>query len=1648
MGRQTDSPRHEDAAGADARHRDEALQPTQLSSDDGAHSGGSSSSDEKQDSSVDVADVDLETLATMVGDKGVATLQAIGGTSGLLEKLNVNSDMGIVPSVRKSKSGDPAEPDELSSIETQNIELAKELALGQGDHTLSWLAEFESDCKLYADRVSKYGVNLLPPAKSRSFIGLVWDALHDKMLVLLIVAAIVSLAIGIYQDVRVTGDPEDDQNVHWVEGFAIIVAIAVVTLVASINDFQKEKQFRKLNAKKNDRRVRVTRSGQEYMVSMNCIMVGDIMHIEPGDILCADGVVVSSSNLKCDESSVTGESDAMKKSRLEDIERLQGDRKNRRKRRRAELRSRRQEQRSLAARILDDKPDEIETLESQDQSGADADDSTDAENDAPMVVGIDSEKKLGSELLPSPTPTALAPPAERPVKASSGRRIDPFLISGSRVLEGVGRCVVVAVGQQSFYGRTMMSLRAKNEPTPLQAKLNWLAELIAKLGGAAGLLMLIVLIIKYAVKLGRDEVSRDATSVVDSIVRIIISAVTVVVVAVPEGLPLAVTLALAVATTRMLKDNCLVRVLASCETMGNATTICSDKTGTLTQNRMTVVSGCIGDQYQFSSYPPGTSEAQRRQAKQPPSDGLVTDMTGRAVPPEMAVLPTLLETETRRQRRLRQRRNRQRRRRTGRAGTSGNSSSSGLSPMSDVSPSISGLSAENLSDFSDDDDLIIPSAELSEEAPQAVINLCHDAIAVNSTAFIPAQDNSPDDATENDELLGANGGSRGANRKKAPFWRSWFSRKHKNNAADPSQEEEHGESAAVASSADKFNGSKTETALLSWSESLGAPDYSQLRNKDVDQYVQVWPFSSERKSMSTLVKIRRREDGKTVWRLYVKGAPENVVQSCRWIVDVDGAFQSQDHNEVFDSQQDSSSSSIDEADDEDDVESPQAYRADIPQINLDHGSDSEDADDSPQAERALSHTPYLLSAHYSASPGIGSDTTDVGDETPPNGRPYGVPAGFPANFSHNPAIPVLPLDEETLHDLRRTVSDYASRALRTIGMAYRDFDDFDEAQIAQHESDVEWRDSAGLVCLGIFAIEDPLREGVTDAVRRCQSAGIVVRMVTGDNVLTARAIATQCGIFTPGMGGVILEGPKFRKLTPEQMEFIVPRLQVLARSSPEDKRMLVEWLRSHGEIVSVTGDGTNDGPALKAANVGFSMGIAGTEVAKEASSIVLMDDNFKSIVRACMWGRTVNDAVKKFLQFQLTVNVTAVLIAFVSSVADPEEKSVFTAIQLLWINLIMDTFAALALATDPPTMNLLDRYPERMGSPLITFTMWKHIIGQSILQVVVCFLTLYAADDIFNLHTVESTHDMDVLRTLVFNTFAWMQIFNEFNCRVLHNELNCFKAIHRNLFFVGIVLISVVGQVIIIQWGGVAFQTTALGAKYWGFSIAGGFLSLPVGLVLRLVPDQLIWWMIPFVSQDIYKKPQSLEWTAPAQNLRNKLVGDDNGSSPGPGTSAQFRETTAVDSSHEPTPVSNEPRSRVAKIGARLTRRTYRPQATEAQPTADVAAAGDEEQQQQRVQAADTAPYPAEQPAAELQSRPVGAAPASLAPVKPRETRRKRSASNDARSKDLAAGTMIPLMVATSIGMGMSTSARPPNKTIDELVDQELEKRDDSDAPK
>jgi len=239
--------------------------------------------------------------------------------------------------------------------------------------------------------------------------------------------------------------------------------------------------------------------------------------------------------------------------------------------------------------------------------------------------------------------------------------------------------------------------------------------------------------------------------------------------------------------------------------------------------------------------------------------------------------------------------------------------------------------------------------------------------------------------------------------------------------------------------------------------------------------------------------------------------------------------------------------------------------------------------------------------------------------------------GFSSTFAHFDTLETEPLSDERRGMLTDTINEYANKSLRTIGFVYRDFMQWPPAHAELTEGgSVDFASLlTDLTFLGVVGIQDPVRPGVPEAVRKAQKAGVTVRMVTGDNVQTARAIATECLIYTEG--GLVMEGPDFRRLSEEQLDEMLPRLQVLARSSPEDKRILVQRLKDLGEIVAVTGDGTNDAPALKAANIGFSM-VSGTEVAKEASSIILMDDNFASIITALMWGRAVNDAVQKFLQ--------------------------------------------------------------------------------------------------------------------------------------------------------------------------------------------------------------------------------------------------------------------------------------------------------------------------------------------------------------------------------------------------------------------------------
>mmetsp|Transcript_15972 Transcript_15972/g.26934 ORF Transcript_15972/g.26934 Transcript_15972/m.26934 type:complete len:1163 (-) Transcript_15972:42-3530(-) len=341
----------------------------------------------------------------------------------------------------------------------------------------------------------------------------------------------------------------------------------------------------------------------------------------------------------------------------------------------------------------------------------------------------------------------------------------------------------------------------------------------------------------------------------------------------------------------------------------------------------------------------------------------------------------------------------------------------------------------------------------------------------------------------------------------------------------------------------------------------------------------------------------------------------------------------------------------------------------------------------------------------------------------------------------------------------RTVKKFAKQAYRTLLITYKDMSMADYEQLKAENNDFEKESDRtvlenGLIAIGIFGLQDPLRGTIVSSINRCKAAGIQVIMCTGDNIDTAIAISKNAGIVTEEQVEAskysCMTGKDFREAVggikqienpdkPGEMKDVVSNmkkfrevkqyLRVLARSSPEDKYLLVTGIQDSDGVVAVTGDGTNDAPALTKADVGFSMGITGTDVAKGASDIILLDDNFSSIVVALKYGRNVFDNVRKFLQFQLTVNVVAMFIVFLGSVI--LKDSPLTAVQMLWVNLIMDTFAALALATEPPPESILDRQPYKKNAAIVTEVMWRNVFGHAIYQAIVILFIIFFGQVLF-----------------------------------------------------------------------------------------------------------------------------------------------------------------------------------------------------------------------------------------------------------------------------------------------------------------------------
>ncbi|KRX11210.1 P-type ATPase, cytoplasmic domain N [Pseudocohnilembus persalinus] len=1026
----------------------------------------------------------------------------------------------------------------------------------------------------YDERERAFSSNRKKIAPPKGFCKLLFDALNDFTLKILIVAAIVSIII------EVSTSESHERAYSWIEGFAILVAVMVCSLVTAINDYQKEKQFQLLNKVADDRKtLTVIRNGIEAIIHQDFVMVGDIIKIVEGMEIPADGILIKASEVSTDESAMTGETDPIKKNTIK--------------------------------YCIQDR-------------------------DAKIKEGI--KNACGKHEVSS-----------------------PFMNAGTKVLNGEGLMLVIIVGKKSSLGKIKDLLESNDDQeTPLQQKLNKIAEDIGTFGLYSSIAIVLVLLVRFTIE-RIYEGTFDTGEHIAEILDYFIIGITVVVVAIPEGLPLAVTLSLAFSVKKMLKDQNLVRQLQACETMGGANNICSDKTGTLTKNVMTLKSWWNGETVIF-------------------------------------------------------------------------------------------------------DDL--QNYDLDKYMGQQFKDLFLQSAAVNTSASLHPEE----------------------------------------------------------------KGSKTETAVLKFL--MKTPhDYRKIRQEYPE--IHKIPFSSKRKRMSTIIEVNGKQ------RILVKGASELVLESC-------------------------------------------------------------------------------------------------------------------TNWINKETNQIQPIDAKQKQIILDAITGMANQALRTIVLAYKDLDGNVDLE-TKDQMGVYDIESKNLTLAAVFGIADVIRPEVPHAVQQCKGAGIKVRMVTGDNKDTARAIAIECGIITDGNSNdIVMEGAEFIKKTGgvicahcktklcdcvrdakqavngkklrkdviangEEFDKIFPNLCVMARSRPEDKYALVCGLIERGNVVAVTGDGTNDAPALKKADVGFAMGIAGTEVARESADIILLDDNFKSIIKAVLWGRNIYDSIKKFLQFQLTVNVVAVSCTLIGAAIVKME--ILTPIQMLWVNLIMDTFASLALATEPPSEELLQRKPHNRNEYIISKKMAKHIFGQSIFQIFVILLFLFAGE--YFLPEWESQKFMDeipeklndyldnlseekrltdeayryILRkpyaimfhdeemktvtsgrfrsysgfekqyenvehifdvpsrhfTYIFNVFVLMQVFNFLNARKLKDEINVFEGITKNYLF-GVILGIIIGaQILVVTFGGFSFHCFSyygLNIQQWliciAFAVVGNFLSI----LLKLVDEDKIFTCKVFNIKD------------------------------------------------------------------------------------------------------------------------------------------------------------------------------------------------------
>jgi Ca2+-transporting ATPase len=409
--------------------------------------------------------------------------------------------------------------------------------------------------------------------------------------------------------------------------------------------------------------------------------------------------------------------------------------------------------------------------------------------------------------------------------------------------------------------------------------------------------------------------------------------------------------------------------------------------------------------------------------------------------------------------------------------------------------------------------------------------------------------------------------------------------------------------------------------------------------------------------------------------------------------------------------------------------------------------------------------------------------------------------------------------------IEEALLDYQARGMRTLAFAYNEARDApDEANIEDLAQELVW--------LGFAAIADPIRPEVPSALNLCRNAGVMVKIVTGDNPQTAQEIARQIGLLREGENGTShMGGREFSQLSDTDARKAALNLKVLSRARPMDKMRLVKLLQEQNQVVAVTGDGVNDGPALNYANVGLAMGKTGTAVAKEASDIILLDDSFQSIANAIMWGRSLYENIQRFILFQLTINVVALGIALVGPFIGV--KLPLTVTQMLWVNLIMDTFAALALATEPPSWSVMRQPPRQPNDFIISRTMAVNIltVGGIFLVFMVGFLLYLQRGGGIDENTEAGRYKLSVF----FSVFVLLQFWNLFNAKMLGRTGSAFSRLSENKSFLLIAFVILVGQILIVQFGAGVFRTAPLSWKDWTIIISSTSVVLWIGEIWRLI---------------------------------------------------------------------------------------------------------------------------------------------------------------------------------------------------------------------